>query len=180
MLDAALDVFGEQGFSGASMDEIARASGITKPLLYQYFDSKEGLYEACNERERARLFDALEAATSAAPPAERLRVFMDGYFTYLEEHRGARWLLYGDTSIDATNRMHSRNAEVVVRLVRGTAEAVGVTPDETKLAIAAHSLIGAGFHVGRWWVDHPEIPRSQVVEEFLAVSAGILTPVFSG
>src|ERR671930_1407894 len=65
MLDAAEAVFGKHGFQAASMDEIARRSGITKALLYQYFGSKEGLCEAAVERSRARLFDALRDATAA-------------------------------------------------------------------------------------------------------------------
>jgi AcrR family transcriptional regulator len=178
MLDAALRVFGEHGFRAASMDEIARESGITKALLYQYFESKEGLYQACGERERARLFDGLERTALQAPPRDRLRVFVDGYFAYLEEHRGARWLLYGDVSLEATNQMHERNAEVVMRLVRATAQEAGRSPDETTLALTAHALIGAGYHAGRWWIQHPEVPRARAVEEFLAVSAGILQPSF--
>ena len=59
MLDAGERIFGARGFRSASMDEIAEASGITKALLYQYFGSKEGLYEACLERGRARLFEDL-------------------------------------------------------------------------------------------------------------------------
>jgi AcrR family transcriptional regulator len=179
MLDAALQNFGERGFRSASMDDIARDSGITKPLLYQYFESKEGLYQACSERERARLFDGLEAASMAAPPRERLRVFVAGYFAYLEEHRGARWLLYGDVSVEATNEMHERNAAVVIRLVRATADELHRSPDATTLTVVAHALIGAGYHVGRWWVEQSEVSREEAVEQFLPVAAGILAPAFT-
>ncbi|MFC6636812.1 helix-turn-helix domain-containing protein [Sulfitobacter sediminilitoris] len=46
ILDAAIKVFAEAGFPGASMDEIARQAGLSKPTLYQYFTSKEALFEA--------------------------------------------------------------------------------------------------------------------------------------
>jgi len=179
MLDAALQNFGERGFRSASMDDIARDSGITKPLLYQYFESKEGLYQACAERERARLFDGLEAASMAAPPRERLRVFVEGYFAYLEEHRGARWLLYGDVSVTATNEMHERNAGVVIRLVRATADELHRSPDATTLTVVAHALIGAGYHVGRWWVEQSEVSRDAAIKQFIPVAAGILAPAFT-
>jgi len=106
MLDAGERIFGAHGFRAASMDEIAEASGITKALLYQYFGSKEGLYEACVERARARLFDRLEREAEAAPHAgERLRAVVTAYFDYLDEQRGSWWLLYGDASMDAVNEM---------------------------------------------------------------------------
>ena len=49
MVEAASALFSEHGFGGVSMDDIAKASGITKPMLYAYFDSKEGLFAACVE-----------------------------------------------------------------------------------------------------------------------------------
>src|SRR5206468_8928079 len=93
MLDAGERIFGARGFRAASMEEIAEASGITKALLYQYFGSKEGLYESCVERARARLFDRLEDAAESAPDAaERLRTVIATYFDHLDEERGSWWL----------------------------------------------------------------------------------------
>src|SRR4051794_4618361 len=126
MLDAGERIFGALGFRTASMDEIAEASGITKALLYQYFGSKEGLYEACVERARARLFDRLEREADAAPGARaRLRAVVTAYFDYLDEQRGSWWLLYGDASMDAVNEMRRRNAEVIAGLIARDVEAAG-------------------------------------------------------
>ena len=55
MLAAAERAFADRGFHAASIDAIAEASGITKPMVYAYFGSKEGLYRACMQRARARL-----------------------------------------------------------------------------------------------------------------------------
>jgi AcrR family transcriptional regulator len=73
MLEAAEDIFGSAGFRGASMDEIAARSGITKAMLYQYFDSKEALYDACTERVRSRLFDELETRLHDVAEGRRAR-----------------------------------------------------------------------------------------------------------
>src|SRR5688500_12640369 len=85
MLDAADLVFGRRGFQGASMDQIARRSGITKALLYQYFGSKQGLFEAAVERGVARLFEALGAAVADVPAGpDKVAAFIDGFFTHVD------------------------------------------------------------------------------------------------
>src|ERR1044072_6325922 len=70
MVAAAERLFSERGFHGVSMDEIAAVSGITKPMLYDYFGSKEGLFLACMERARGRLFEAIGGAVRGAEGAE--------------------------------------------------------------------------------------------------------------
>ena len=66
MVAAAERLFSERGYHGVSMDEIAAASGISKPMLYDYFGSKEGLLLACVERARGRLFEEIAAAVRGA------------------------------------------------------------------------------------------------------------------
>src|SRR5881398_2656791 len=88
MLDAALEVFTERGFDAASMDEIAAASGITKPMLYSYFGSKEGLYLACIERAARPMIEALRAAVVAQDdPARRLWAGARAYLGWVDDHR---------------------------------------------------------------------------------------------
>src|SRR5215217_70452 len=70
MVAAAERLFSERGYHGVSMDEIAAASGITKPMLYEYFGSKEGLFLACMERARGQLFEAIGSAVRGTSGAE--------------------------------------------------------------------------------------------------------------
>ena len=179
MLDAAQHVFGQATLAAASMEEIAERSGITKALLYQYFGSKEGLYEATIERGRAELFDALESAVAGeAPGTERLVAFVNGYFDYIEAHRGAPWLLYGEASSTAVNAMRDRNAQLIGDLLAETMAEQGRAPDPDSLVILAHSLVGAGEQVARWWIGRDDVPKSVAVEQFLAVAAGAIDAVF--
>ncbi len=173
MLDAAQHVFGQATFAAASMEEIAERSGITKALLYQYFGSKEGLYEATIERGRADLFDALESAVAGeAPGTERVVAFVNGYFDYIEAHRGAPWLLYGEASSTAVNAMHERNARLIGDLLAETMTEQGRTPSADSLTILAHALVGAGEQVGRWWIGHDDVPKQVAAEQLLVVAAG--------
>lgn len=171
MLDAAEHVFSRHSFTAASMEEIATRSGITKALLYQYFGSKDGLYEATIERGRAELFDALHHAVDDEPPgAARLLAFTRGYFDYVAANRGHWWLLYGQASSAAVNAMRDRNAEMIAELLADGR--TDVDPD--RLALLAHALVGAGEQVGRWWAARPEIPQDEVVERFVVLTAGAI------
>src|SRR3954470_3548476 len=88
MLDAALEVFTERGFEAASMDEIARRVGVTKPMLYSYFGSKEGLYLACIDRAARPMIEALrDAAVAEEDPARRRWAGTRAYLGWVEAHR---------------------------------------------------------------------------------------------
>jgi AcrR family transcriptional regulator len=178
MLDAGERIFGARGFRAGSMDESAEASGITKALLYQYFGSKEGLYEACVERARARLFSRLEREAEAAPDARaRLRVLVTTYFDFLDEQRGSWWLLYGDASMDAVNEMRSRNAEVIAELIGQDIQAAGGELSKGDLTLLGHLIVGSGEQVARWWLEHPEVPKERTIERFLAATEGAIAGV---
>src|SRR3954470_13875803 len=88
MVDAALALFTERGFDDASMDDIAARVGVTKPMLYSYFGSKEGLYLACIERAARPMIEALRAATVAEiDPDRRLWSGTRAFLGWVDEHR---------------------------------------------------------------------------------------------
>lgn len=171
MLDAAEQEFGRVGFVATAMDDIARASGVTKALLFRYFGTKEGLYDACMERVRGRLFDGLEDTLAELPVGTpRLHAFIDAYFTFLDEHRGQRWLLYSEVSANTANALRLLNAEVIVRMLQ---KGLPVQLDDVDLEILAHSMVGAGEQVGRWWLDHDDVPRDVAVDRFVAIARAL-------
>jgi AcrR family transcriptional regulator len=174
MLEAAEEVFGSAGFRGASMDEIAARSGITKAMLYQYFDSKEALYDACTERMRSRLFDSLETRLhDVAGGTARTREFIDTYFAFLAAHRGKPWLLYAEASVGTANAMRELNAEAIERMLRETAGPHARLAD-VDVQVAAHSLVGAGEQVGRWWLERDDVSHEDAAARFEKVAAAII------
>lgn len=171
MLDAAEHVFARHSFQAASMEEIARRSGITKALLYQYFGSKDGLYEATVERGRAQLFAALATAVEAQPTGgARLLAVVRGYFDYVAANRGHWWLLYGQAGSLAVNEMRDRNAAMIADLLADGRSDL----EPERLEIVAHAIVGAGEQVGRWWAVRPDVPQERVVEQFVTLTSGAI------
>jgi AcrR family transcriptional regulator len=181
ILDAAEAVFGDRGYRAAAMDAIAERSGVTKALLYQYFGSKEALYEECIERARARLFDEIGRRVAASPPGPgQLDVFVRLYFDYLERNREASWLLYGEASRSAVDAMRERNAETIGGILEPAAAAAGRRPDPEAIAVLSHALVGAGEQVARWWVQRRDVPKDRAVERFLGLARGAIADAFRG
>jgi AcrR family transcriptional regulator len=168
ILDVAEREFEQHGFRGASMEQIAQRSGITKALVYQYFESKEGLYCACVERGRAQLFQNLQAAASVKPQ-QMLAAIVDSYFDQLDAARNSWYVLYGDAPRRAVDEMRRRNAEVIAELLRG------VTPlSERDIELGAQLIVGAGEQVGRWWLANRATPAEEVKARFSVAIGGAI------
>jgi AcrR family transcriptional regulator len=170
MLEAAERAFAQRGFHSASVDAIAEASGITKPMIYAYFGSKEGLYRACMQRARMRLLDTLRGGvdTSAAPDQQLWHGLL-AVFRFVERERASWAILLGEVT-QGTGPFAAEGADVrrelaalVAELLRRAAAAEGL--DSEALAITdplARALMGAGESLAVWWADHPEEPVERV------------------
>jgi AcrR family transcriptional regulator len=98
LLGVARKVFGTKGFHGVSMDDVAREAGVTKPILYDHFDSKEALYLALLEADSLELEERIRKAL-AAPTGnlERIRASFEAYFEFVDEHAEGFNLLMQET-----------------------------------------------------------------------------------
>jgi AcrR family transcriptional regulator len=161
ILDAAAREFDQRGFGRASMERIAQGAGITKALVYQYFESKEGVYTACVERGRAEMFEQIQRAAAQAEPGQMLAAVVDAYFGRLDEIRNKSYVLYGDAPNRAVDEMRRRNADVIAALLRAGSEL-----SEPDCEFVAQLIVGAGEQVGRWWLAHREVPSAQVKARF--------------
>src|SRR5215208_4795298 len=95
LLGVARRLFARDGYRGASMESIAEAAGVTKPVLYQHFSSKRALYSALLANDLGRLTGELEAAFGQAESnAERLRQGFGAYLNFVDRHEDAFRLLF--------------------------------------------------------------------------------------
>src|SRR5688572_18110769 len=171
MVAAAERLFSERGYHGVSMDEIAAASGISKPMLYDYFGSKEGLLLACVERARGRLFEEIAAAVrQAAEPERALRAGVEAFLSFADEQRATWVVLFGEGGRfgETAGAIRAEQAGLIAQLLR---ELPGwrAEPDAEQLDAIAHVFVGAAEAVAFWAVDHPEVPLERVADHLMTV-----------
>ncbi len=168
MLRAAGEAFATQGFHGSSMDDIARAAGITKPMLYRYFGSKEGLYAAYLQTTGHELVDKMRAPdTRGEPPEVRLRAGVRAFLNYVKEHRAGWTVLHGETTVPADADVAHEVAELRGRIIRLLTTLFG---DEA----FAHAFTGAAESLATWWVNQPN-PSIDEASAILMSIAGTAT-----
>jgi len=181
MVAAARRVFGERGYESASMDDIAAAAGISKPMLYAYFGSKEDLFAACIREAGIDFRASVRAAAGEVrdrAPEERLYRGLLAVFAGIEQERDAWDLLYpleghgpgGALGARATYGVVAMT-EMVEGLMADSARARGL-PEEMVAQVApmARALAGAVLGLVDWWRRHPDEPK-----ELQAVRAMNLT-----
>ncbi|MFI9645121.1 TetR/AcrR family transcriptional regulator [Streptomyces sp. NPDC052040] len=164
ILGAALEEFGRHGHAAASMAEIARRVGVTKPMLYTYFGSKDGLYAACVGHIGPLLLTAMREAMAAAGPSEdRLpQAVLTAVFETLEGRRHAWFVLYDRTLPHGSGpwRAARPHREAVDELAAsGTAALLRDRGNTDTLDADAlkHMWTGTVSALVGWWISHPEL-----------------------
>lgn len=124
LLDSALGVFADNGYHSTSMNHIAEAAGVTKPVLYQHFTSKRDLYRELLEEIGGKLTDTIAKATADAPgPRQQIEAGFGAYFRFVADHNDAFRVLFGagtrrdEEFADAAGRVESSIAEIVADLI---------------------------------------------------------------
>jgi AcrR family transcriptional regulator len=149
ILDAAVAVFSERGFQNASMDAVAERVGVTKPVLYTHFGSKDGLLLACIARARSELLEVTTAAAAAAPnPEEMLRQGTLAFFAYLERQKPAWTMLYNESAVagDALEGIRAQQTDFIAALLAAQAP----DADRQRLEGWAQVIVGACERLAIW------------------------------
>jgi AcrR family transcriptional regulator len=166
LLDVAEQLFAAHGYGPTSIERIAREAGVTRPVVYGHFGSKDGIYLACLRRARGQLESMLaDAMATAAEPREQLERGADAYFGFVEQDP-ARWrVLFGGGAA-----VSGEVAEEAMRLHMATEQRfaelfAGVAPrqDPQALLAFAHSIGGAAHQLAQWWLRTPGVSREQIV-----------------
>ncbi len=160
MMDAAVRVFGRQGYRGASMDEVAELAGVSKPLVYLYLKSKEDLFTACIRREARALTEAVRGGVGdAALPADRqLWEGLHAFFRYTAENPDGWAVLHvqarthGEPFAAEVAAMRAELVVFVTQLIAVEARAAHRDPDlpEREVAGLAQALVGAAESLAAW------------------------------
>lgn len=161
VLDLAATLIVERGYSGASMDELARRAGVSKPVVYDLVGSKDELFRTLMQRLSDDLAERVAAAVGAeSDPQARLVAGARAWFRFIAENRDG-WVAFlagGDAPIgEGIDAMRRRQAALVADLLAESATDLGVDPPRRLVDAVAHLLNGAYEALGGWWGEHPDV-----------------------
>jgi AcrR family transcriptional regulator len=169
---AATELFAERGFDGAGMDLIASRSGVTVPVLYDHFASKDDLYRRLLERQRDDLVAFWAQRLPLPEGREALTSLIDAYYQYVEGHPFAYRMYFRDTTHRDIQQQGVRMLATLLATVPGFEDA-----DQATLEMSTEVLRTGLIGLALWWQEHPEIPREQVVRAAMrALSMGSGSP----
>ncbi len=178
MLAAAERVFAQLGFHDASMDAIAAEAGISKPMLYNYFGSKQGIYMAYLGRAGQELLARLQAADPLdGSLAERLEAGARAFFGFVDEHRSGWRVLREEMVREGAavgGQVASIRAGVTELMSELLASEGGIVAE--RVDAYAYALVGAGESLADWWLQSPGTPVDVLVETLTAMAGQLAGP----
>jgi AcrR family transcriptional regulator len=174
ILDVVGRVFARDGYHGASMDEMADLAGVSKPMLYAYFGSKEQLYVAYIDRTGRELLERLTGADpSHRGASRRLQLVIEEFLAFVEEHGDGWRVLFSELTASRPLAEHVAGLRgQIVAEVRRMLE--GVSSSDRALAPPAsdgiaHAIVGAGESLANWWLEHAEVPLPEVADWYVGL-----------
>ena len=152
LLDVALDAFAVGGFHRTSMDDVAQAAGVTKPVLYQHFGSKRDLYQELLHDVGGRLREAITVATArAAGPRQQVEAGFAAYFRFVAEHPNAFRVLFGSGS--RRDLEFSQTVRLVEASIADTiATLIEADIDDDHRRLLANGIVGLAEGTARHWI----------------------------
>jgi AcrR family transcriptional regulator len=177
-MDCAIRVFARRGYSAASVDEIAELAGVSKPLVYLYLESKEGLFLACLRREEQRLVAAFQVAAEEVANSElRLWAGIRAFFAYVADHADGWAVLHRQApglgeaiAVEIVRARQSVLVEVQALVRDGIALSGSPVPlGETDADFVAHALVGAADSLTDWMERHPEEPPDRITMRLMGM-----------
>ncbi|MFE1766939.1 TetR/AcrR family transcriptional regulator [Streptomyces angustmyceticus] len=178
--DTAARLFAERGFAGTTIGEIAAGAGLSKPMLYRHFDSKQELHLALLERHRDELAAAPvhELLHGAGDLATRLTAMYDAWFGYVQSHPYTWRMMFRDTTGDAQvaafhQELQRRQRKTDVALLR---EFVPGLP-EAELEPLGEAIRSSLYGLALWWLERPDHPRELLVATMVRITRGLISTV---
>lgn len=172
LIDVGRAVFAKRGYEASSVEEIADRAKVSKPIVYEHFGGKEGLYAVIVDREMSYLLRRITEAIAAGTPRERVEQASLAFLTYVRDYPEGFAVLSRDSPMMAASGKLSSLlndlAERVGDLFTESFKAAGYDPRAAP--IYAHALVGMVTFVGTWWTGVRK-PKIEVVAKHISALA---------
>jgi len=167
LLTVARGLFAERGFDGTSIEEVAARAEVSKPVVYEHFGGKEGLYAVVVDREVTHLLGAMRAALAQGSSRRLIEEAAVTLLDYIDANPDGFRILVRDSPIGSAS-YQSILGDVATRV-----EGILVEPFE-RLGLDARSgpmyaqmLVGMVSQIGLWWLDHRATPKERVASHLV-------------
>jgi AcrR family transcriptional regulator len=164
LLDIGRALFAERGFDGTSIEEIAAKAGVSKPVVYEHFGGKEGLYAVVVDREMERLLGMVTAALTGGHPRDMLEEAALALLEYIEESTdGFRILVRDSHAASSSGNFASLLNDIAGQVEYILGDQFGARGYDPKLApMYAQMLVGMVALTGQYWLDVRRPKRTEV------------------
>jgi AcrR family transcriptional regulator len=171
-MKVAREVFAVHGYDSALIDDIAQAAGVSKPIVYEHFGAKEGLYAAIVDRELDDLVSRVSRSISSGTPRARFSGAVMAFMRYTQEEPAGFAVLARDAPTSLGRRGLTRVIDDLALRVsdvfRREFERAGYDPENAP--IYAHALVGMVTQVGQWWAtEGRRFPLEYLVSQVSAL-----------
>ena len=172
LIDVGRAVFARRGYDATSVEDIAERAKVSKPIIYEHFGGKEGLYAVVVDREMEYVVRRIAEAIATGSPRERVERATLAFLTYVKDHPdGFAVLAHGAPVASATGGMSSLLNDVAERvgdIFAATFKDAGYDPKTAP--IYAHALIGMVTSVGQWWTEARKPDIEEVANHLAALA----------
>jgi AcrR family transcriptional regulator len=166
-------LFAEKGFEGTSVEEIAATAGVSKPVVYEHFGGKEGLYEVVVDHEVSKLLQEMTSAlTTAVKPRAVLEIAALTLLGYIEtETDGFRILVRDSPVAQGSGGFASLISDVASHVEHILAAQFAARGFEARVApLYAQMLVGMVALTGQYWLDHRNVDKAEVAAHLVNLS----------
>jgi AcrR family transcriptional regulator len=172
LIDVGRAVFAKRGYEATSMEEIADRAKVSKPIVYEHFGGKEGLYAVVVDREMDYVVRRIVEAIATGSPRERVEQASLAFLTYVQDHPDGFAVLSQDSPLTSTrgrlSSLLNDLAERVGDLFATSFKEAGYDPRASP--IYAHALVGMVTFVGKWWTDERKPSIEEVAKHLGALA----------
>jgi AcrR family transcriptional regulator len=172
LLNVGRSVFAEKGYEATSVEELSQRADVSKPVVYEHFGGKEGLYAVVVDREVEALLERITNALDADHPRAKLEQAAQAFLSYVEEEPdGFRILVRDSPAVGGTGTYANLIGDIAAQ-VEYILEAEFKDRDyDTKLAgLYSRALVGMVALVGEWWLDAKKPKRDVVVAHVVNIA----------
>ena len=173
LIEIGREVFAERGYGATSVEEIASRAKVSKPILYDHFGGKEGLYAVVVDRELEHIVNRISTAVATGSPRARLEQATLAYLTYVQERPlGFAVLLRDAPQQQRSGEMPALMYDLADRVGDVFTEQFREAGYDPKSApVYAHALVGMVAFVGQWWTESNKPPSVESVASHIAALA---------